>query len=436
MKKVLSVILALVMMSLPFMIPTVSADTESDYKQKLNELSSKEQEYQQKLNEANSSIKNKEAYSETLTNQISTLSQEITTYNNQISSLNTSISKKQAIVDKANKDIKAQMNTLKKRIRTIYMAGETSDLEIILGAKDFSDFLDKVELVKTLSDYDKNLINKIQKRLNKVSSEKKALETQKSEVETAEAQLSSKKSKLNTLLSNNKSVLAGLYEKKSSTESLIADAQKMESQVKGELQAYYAELKRKKAEEEAAKATESTTESTDNSNNNNNNNNSTDSGSTDESSTDSGNTDSGNAVAPSGSGYTWPTPGYYGIASPYGEDRGYSHSGLDIAAPMGATVVAAESGTVVSSNNSCTHNFGKSGSCGCGGGYGNYVTIAHSGGRSTTYAHLTSASVSAGQSVSKGQVIGSVGSTGWSTGAHLHFETRSYGSTYDPMSEY
>ncbi len=417
MKKILAIIISLVLVSAPFMIPVVSADTESDYKQQLSELANKEQEYQQKLNNAKSSIKNKEAYSQTLTNQISTLNEEINTYNNQIESLNTSISKKQAIVDKANADIKGQMNQLKKRIRAIYMAGETSDLEIILGAKDFSDFLDKVELVKTLSDYDKNLINKIQKRLNKVAGEKKALESEKTEVEEAENALSSKKTKLNNLLDSNKEVLAGLYQKKSDAESLIADAQSMESEIQGKLTAYYAEQKRKQ-EEAARKATEATQSTENNSNNNS-----------------GGNSGGGTTVVPSGSGYTWPVPGYYD-GSPFGEDRGYSHMGKDIIAPMGTAVVAAESGTVVTSNNSCSHNYGKSGSCGCGGGFGNYVIIDHGNGKSTTYGHMTSTSVSVGQSVSKGQVIGSVGSTGWSTGAHLHFETRSYGSAYDPMSEF
>ena len=111
----------------------------------------------------------------------------------------------------------------------------------------------------------------------------------------------------------------------------------------------------------------------------------------------------GQQVNPSSGGWTWPTPGCYNVLSPFGEDRGYSHQGIDIGAPMGATVVAAKGGTVITSNNSCTHNYGKSGSCGCGGGFGNYIIIDHGGGYSTTYGHLTSANVSTGQSVSAGQ---------------------------------
>ena len=102
---------------------------------------------------------------------------------------------------------------------------------------------------------------------------------------------------------------------------------------------------------------------------------------------------------------------------------------------MGATVVAADSGTVIGVNNSCPHNWGKNGSCGCGGGYGNYVMIYHSNGAYTLYAHMSSLAVSVGQTVTQGQVIGYVGDTGWATGPHLHFEIRNAsGSTEDPLS--
>ena len=103
---------------------------------------------------------------------------------------------------------------------------------------------------------------------------------------------------------------------------------------------------------------------------------------------------------------------------------------------FGAPVVAAASGTVLYTCSYCVHNWGKSGNCGCGGGYGNYVWLDHGNGKETIYAHLTSLTVSEGQHVSQGDVIGYVGSTGHSTGPHLHFECRYDGVKYDPMSEY
>ena len=138
---------------------------------------------------------------------------------------------------------------------------------------------------------------------------------------------------------------------------------------------------------------------------------------------------------PSPSGFIWPTPGYYYISSGFGARWGTTHKGIDIgdAGIMGASVCASKSGTVTYVYNSCTHNYAKTSSCGCGGGYGNYIIIQHDGTYSTLYGHLTSASVSVGDYVQQGQVIGTVGSTGWSTGAHLHFEVRVNGKQQDPL---
>lgn len=411
MKKILSAILVAIMILAPMSMIMTSADTTADnYKKQINELQEKEKKYQEQLNKTKSDIESKEAYSETLVNQIGVLSQEISTYHKHISELNSSIAEKQAVINKAKKKIKRQMDALKLRIREIYMAGDTSDLDIILGAKDFSDFLDKYELVETLSDYDQKLINEIKTQLDSVADEKAELVVQRKEQEAAQSVLQKKQNKLSSLLDKNKEVLASLYTDKNDAESMINKFDAQEKEVQGQLSAYYKKL-------EAAAAAK------------NNNNNPQNTGGT---TNPPGNID----VSPSG--FTWPTPGFYYVISPFNENRGYSHKGIDISGGgiMGATVVAASSGTVITSNNSCSHNWGKSGSCGCGGGYGNYVIISHAGGKTTLYGHMSSTSVSTGASVSKGQTIGYVGSTGWSTGAHLHFETRLNGVVYNPMSEY
>jgi murein DD-endopeptidase MepM/ murein hydrolase activator NlpD len=119
---------------------------------------------------------------------------------------------------------------------------------------------------------------------------------------------------------------------------------------------------------------------------------------------------------PSASGLIWPVSGP--VTSPFGYRWGRLHAGIDIGAPSGTPIYAANSGTVL---------------VGCGGGYGNCVMIDHGGGFVTLYAHQTSVFVSAGQQVSRGQNIGTVGCTGSCTGPHLHFETRINGVPQDPM---
>ncbi len=123
-------------------------------------------------------------------------------------------------------------------------------------------------------------------------------------------------------------------------------------------------------------------------------------------------------------GCIWPLKRVSGqmVSAYYGDGR--NHKGIDIASPNGTSVYAAQSGTVCKVYNSCSHNNKKTGSCGCGSGYGNYVIIDHGNGYKTLYGHCARVSVTVGQKVSQGQLIGVVGSTGQSTGFHLHFEVR------------
>lgn len=134
--------------------------------------------------------------------------------------------------------------------------------------------------------------------------------------------------------------------------------------------------------------------------------------------------------------YIWPVPGHGTITSGVGPRWGRSHNGIDIAAPQGATVVATRNGKVTEAAITCSHNYGKSvGTDSCAGGFGNYINIDHQDGIITRYAHLTSIDVSPGDYVTQGQKIGTVGSTGNSTGFHLHFEFRQgskYGTVLDP----
>ncbi|MBQ1507615.1 MAG: peptidoglycan DD-metalloendopeptidase family protein [Ruminococcus sp.] len=331
------------------------------------------------------------------------------------------------------------------------MSGSASDLEIILGAKDFSDFVDKMTLVQTLSSYDKDLIDDVNEQLSKISVQKEELETDKDELEEKQTTLQEDQQELNDLLEENEEFLRNLYQSSEDAKKAIEGAAIESADAESKIAAYYEAQKQKaaleaqaiaeslaaekaKALEQASKKTEKTEEkATEPQEEPEEETKPADSGS------DESDDSSGYTPAIPASGYTWPTPGYYWVISKWNEDRGsYNHGAIDITGSgiMGALVVAAQSGTVIDTYNSCPHNYGKSGSCGCNGGFGNYVVIDHGNGKSTLYAHLTNGIVSPGQTVSQGQVIGFVGSTGWSTGAHLHFETRYYGVRYNPHDEY
>lgn len=414
-KRILCAMLCVCMISIPMAIPTtVSAeDSISDLEQQLQQLEQENQKYQKILDDTKSDIAEKEEYKSALVSKVQVLDEKIAVTREKISSLNDDIKEKQDAYDKGLSEVEDQFDALANRLRILYMSGNATDLEIIFGAKDFSDLIDKMELVKSLANSDKELISEIQTKLDELSTKKESLEADKKDLETQQASLKSDQDEFNKLISDNDEILKNLYASNSEAQHSLESAALQSDEIEAKISQYYAA--QKAAAEHAAQASQSS------------------------SSSGSSSSGSSSVIVPSGSGFAWPTPGFVSLSSEWFEDREvYNHGGIDIAGAgiMGTPVVAAADGTVVATNSSCTHNWGKSYSCGCGGGYGNYVMISHAGGKMTVYGHLTSLTVSSGQSVSRGQVIGYVGSTGNSTGPHLHYECRLNGVRYNPMSEY
>lgn len=436
-KRILCAMLCVCMVSIPMAIPTtVSAEESiSSLEQQLQELEQENEKYQKILDDTKSDIAEKEEYKNALVSKVQVLDEKIAVTREKISSLNDDIKEKQDAYDKGLADVEDQFDALANRLRILYMSGNATDLEIIFGAKDFSDLVDKVELVKSLANSDKELISEIQTKLDELSSQKESLEADKKDLEDQQASLKSDQDEFNNLISENDDILKNLYASNSDAQSALESAALQSDEIEAKISEYYAA--QKAAAQQAAQSASSSSSSSSSSSNSGSSS-SDNSGSGDSGSSDSG-SGSSDVVVPSGSGFAWPTPGFTYLSSEWYEDRQvYNHGGIDIAGAgiMGSPVVAAADGTVIASNSSCTHNWGKSYSCGCGGGYGNYVMISHAGGKMTVYGHLTSLTVSTGQTVSRGQVIGYVGSTGNSTGPHLHFECRLNGVRYNPMSEY
>ena len=267
--------------------------------------------------------------------------------------------------------------------------------------------LDQINAISEVMDYDNEVMDNLAAARQAVADAKAELEESKAAEESAKADLETQKA---DLVKEQASVEATIQEITSQSsvyaqkmDELEDDSASVSSQIAQAEKTYQAQIAaQKKAEEEAArkKAEEEAKkqQQQQNQNNSNSNSNSKPSG--------------GGGTAGSG-GYLWPLSGYTRVSSPFGYRNcpfhGQElHGGCDIPAPYGTPIKAAKSGVVIIST------YGSS--------YGNYVTIAHSDGSRTMYAHQSQRAVSAGQTVSQGEVIGYVGSTGSSTGNHLHFE--------------
>lgn len=453
-KKSLAITVSILAMTLILSQSALAIDVDSNQSEQ-EALQKQAEQYQKTLEKTRNDISAKQEYAKALQGKIDTLSKQIKLSNEKITALNQSIKKKQNEIDQKLEKIEDKMTQLRARLRAIYMSGDTSSLEIILGAKDFSDFIDKAELVESISAYDSNLINELQEELSAISEQQKALKTEKASVEDEKKSLESQKEEINKLSEENSAIIAELQGIESATLDSLGENEESQAELEKALKEYFEEQK-KQAEENAKKQNQSSSSSS-SKNSGNTNNSSKNNGSSSSSNNNSGNKpentpssgNDSNNNSNSGSNtsygeYVWPCPGFYYLSSTYDENRGANnHGALDIAGSgiYGAQVVAAREGTVVSAYSGCTHDYGKSESCGCGGGYGNYVVIEHSDGKTSLYGHLSAVYVSYGDYVSTGQLIGLVGSTGYSSGPHLHFETKystiwDHSQRYDPLDEY
>ena len=446
MKMILCALLSVIMISVPVAGSIVSASAEDvdSLRSRLTELKKQENEYKDILNKSDTEIADQQKYNDALVSKIKTLTEKINLTREQISQLNDSIAENQKAINEGNDSIEDQLTALCERLRAIYMAGSASDLEIVLGAKDFSDLIDKMNLVKSLSKYDQELIDQVNVKLAEIQVNKDALMKDKDALTENEEALNADLEDLNKTLEENKDRLMNLKITQDDTKNMLSNLSDSKSELEDNIKKILEEQQReaqaaiKRQQEEAQKKQQQQQEKQD----------SSETKQDEPQQTEPVYEPDPEPVyepdpvydpdpVPSGGNYVWPAPGVYYISSPYHDtaDRGYYHSGVDIAGPMGSTIVAADSGTVVATYSGCVHNWGKSGDCGCGGSYGNYVMIDHGNGKMTIYGHLSSVAVGAGSVVSKGTTIGYMGSTGHSTGPHLHFECRLNGDTYDPDYE-
>lgn len=327
------------------------------------------------------------------------------------------ISDKQVKIGELREENKRNLEKFGKIARYMYMNNASSQLPVLNGSDDWYDYFVYSDVVKNISgqNYDfmqalqesintqENMIVELNENINSLESEKTALEEQKAQYESEAADLASEKTDLENYANQQRNYLYGLAAENESLKSKINGLEE-------DIEAANAEREELNAQiEELIRQSQQSSQ------------------------------DNEDYVDYSGDGMMWPlSTGFHMITTYFGYDawRSGMHRGIDVGdgGIGGANIYAAQSGTVISVINYCSHNYGKSWSCGCGMGYGNYLIVDHGGGLSTVYAHCSAIHVYEGQHVDKGDVIASVGSTGWSTGDHLHFEVRENGVAVNPFN--
>ena len=370
------------------------AETLSELQQQKKELEQQEEENRQKLDALKADQSKQQEYKDALDAQVQNLQSKIDALNAQIGELDASISEKDDAIAEKQRSIDSDIETLKERLCAIYMLGDASTLEIILQSESVIDMAQKVELLNMITEHDTKMIQQLAADMESIAAEKAEIESEKQQVSAARTELEQKGSELAKVQAEAERVLSELT-------ASVASVQEEQDRIAREKEAASAEIDQWWKDYYAQQAAQQAQQ------------NSGSSGS-------SGSSNAGSGGYVSTGNFTWPIPGFTNISCNYSS----SHRAIDVSGGgrniYGQPIVAADSGRVVTA----TYHYS----------YGNYVMIDHGGGYSTLYAHASSLAVSAGQTVTKGQVIAYVGSTGNSTGPHLHFEVRVNGTRQNPWN--
>ena len=382
-------------------IPINAFGTVSDEKNKLSDLQNQKQQAQDENNKLQKSKSDAQEYIQSVDKKLTNLATEMYKTNQKLSKTEGKISKTQKELDNAQVSINEQYEDMKLRIKYMYENGDTQMIDLIFNSKSITDFLNKAEYITELSQYDRDMLNKMKKTKEKIASAKSTLVTEKKNLQTIQAQQKSDQTKLTNLsaskqqeLKNYEDLIAHNEATSDELEAEISAQEKrvasVEEQSKNQAAAEQARREAAAKKQQAASSNSSTSNTSSN----------TESNTTDTS--NSGNSGSSGTV--SGGGFTWPLPGHTTISSGYGYRGSEFHKGIDIPASAGTTIVAAGSGTVEWANYSTTA--------------GNWIGINHGNGVYSVYMHMSALLVSAGTKVSAGQSIGLVGNTGASQGNH------------------
>lgn len=337
-------------------------------------------ETQKKAEELEKKKKDAEKEKQSLEKQLESIVSEMEGTKTKIEEKETEISAKEEELIQAKVDENDQYESMKKRIKYMYENGNAQFVEILCESKSIGEFLNNAEYITTISEYDRNMLVEFQAVVKDVEEQEAALQAEYDELETMQNDLITKQDNVTELMET----------KDAEIEQISSDLGDTKDKL-SELQAAAAAAERKQQEK------------------------------------NSGYSNNAGASVITGNGiFTHPCPGYTYISSEFGyreqpiAGASTNHKGMDFAAPTGTPIYAAASGTVTSASYS--------------GNAGNMIVINHGNGLQTYYMHCNSMHVRAGQTVSKGQNIGAVGSTGNSSGPHLHFQVMQNGTPVNPRN--
>ena len=313
-----------------------------------------------------------------LDSEISIIEQQIDTLNELIDMLDSDIAQRTLQLNEAQEKSNKQYENLMIRIRATYEAGSTSYLELLLTSDSYANFLTNMDIVSNIVSYDKKLLEELQKTVSEIDEAKIALEQSRTLQLSAKSELEAGRADLRKKVEQAQQMISTLAAQEKSLATQNDDIEKAEQDLRNEIDKMIKELSKAQYV---------------------------------------------------GGTFLWPVPEYTKITSYYGPRThpvtgkvNSFHSGVDLAAAYGKNVLAANSGTIIISGYNSV--------------YGEYIVIDHGGGYSTMYGHMSKRAVSQNKAVKKGDVIGYIGSTGLSTGNHLHFEIRVNGSSEDPMGHF
>lgn len=373
-----------------------------DAKKKVSSMEEEKKKVESALKELEGKKSDTAAYVKELDRNLSALAGELTKLEGDISQKEEQIEEAKVELETAKITENRQYEDMKLRIQYMYENGQTGLLESMMQSESIAELLNRAEYASQITSYDRKMLEEYRKTRQEVALKKEALKTEHQELLTLQDSTKAKQSSVKTLMASKEAELA-------SYETKIASAQGEIDQYNADIKAQEehmarveAEIRRK--EEEARKAEEARR--------------------AEEAKKNQSSAGGDSTVKKGNTNFIWPCPASGRISSAFGdrssptEGASTNHKGIDIPAPSGSSIVAAADGKVVIS----TYSYSA----------GNYIMIDHGGGLTTVYMHCSQLLVKEGETVKQGQTIAKVGSTGYSTGPHLHFGVRSGGSYVNP----